>query len=78
MKTGARHRSGSSLSASILGNQPINHTMQTYKIVRWFNPTLHKQDRTIKTGLTEEQAQAHCKRPDTREDGVWFDCYVKE
>jgi len=52
--------------------------MQTYKIVRWFNPTLNRQDRTIKTGLTEEQAQAHCKRSDTREDGVWFDCYVKE
>ena len=52
--------------------------MQTYKIVRWFNPTLHKQNRTIKTGLTEDQAQAHCSHPDTRKAEVWFDCYVKE
>ena len=52
--------------------------MQTYKIVRCFNPTLHKQNRTIKTGLTEDQALAHCNHPDTRKAEVWFDCYVKE
>jgi len=59
-----------------------------YKIVRhyypdfkhknqWGEPT-HKKSRTIKSGLTLEQAQAHCSDPKTRKEGVYFDGYTKE
>ena len=52
----------------------------TYKIIR------HYQDyrkRTIKRGLTLEEAQAHCKDPKTRggswENGdAWFDGFTEE
>jgi hypothetical protein len=50
----------------------------TYKIVRSFAPHLNKSDRTICRGLTLEQAQAHCRNPKTRQDGVWFDGYEAE
>lgn len=46
-----------------------------YKIIRFF-----KDDRpseTIDTGLTLKEAQAHCRRDDTRGDG-WFDGYDEE
>jgi len=59
--------------------QPTAPTkMKTYKIIRSFNPNLNKSNRTIERGLTLEEAQAHCKRSDTREAGVWFDCYTAE
>jgi hypothetical protein len=49
-----------------------------YKIVRFTfdddNPDNHK---VIKTGLTLEEAQAHCRRDDTRKKGVWFDGYTE-
>lgn len=64
--------------------------MPTYKIVRMYEgdtPT-----RTIKRGLTLEQAQAHCNDPETssstatnshakartRRLGRWFDGYTEE
>lgn len=60
-----------------------------YKIVRMF---FRGGKRTIKTGLTLEQAQAHCQRPDTSSStatsaklrrytearGAWFDGYEQE
>lgn len=47
---------------------------ETYKIIRFrFKGT----KRTIKTGLTLEQAQEHCSRDDTHGDG-WFDGYEAE
>lgn len=60
-----------------------------YKIVRMY---FHYGQRTIKRGLTLEQAQAHCNDPETssstctseagkrrtRELGPWFDCYTDE
>tara|TARA_R110002020_G_scaffold1900_1_gene8692 strand:+ start:915 stop:1073 length:159 start_codon:yes stop_codon:yes gene_type:complete len=52
--------------------------METFKIVRSFAPSLNKSDRTIKRGLTLDEAQAHCRRPDTRKAGVWFDGYTAE
>lgn len=49
-----------------------------YKIVRYYAPHLNRAKRTIKRGLTLEQAQAHCSRPDTKREGKWFDGYTKE
>jgi hypothetical protein len=54
---------------------PMN---ETYKIFRSFNPSLKRENETIKTGLTLEEAQEHCQDPNTREDGVWFDGYTEE
>jgi hypothetical protein len=62
--------------------------MGTYKIVRFFR---HSK-KTIKTGVTLEEAQAHCRDPEssystakspeakrrTRESGSWFDGYYSE
>lgn len=61
----------------------------SYKIVRFF---FGKRNRVIKRGLTLEQAQAHCKDPETssstcrlaanvrrtRLHGKWFDGYAEE
>lgn len=62
----------------------------SYKIVRhYFRNSKH---RTIDTGLTLEEAQAHCRNPETsyntctkshnkrrtREMGPWFDGYTEE
>ena len=46
----------------------------TYKIIRFYQD---RPDRTIATGLTLEEAQAHCRRDDTHGDG-WFDGYDEE
>ena len=63
----------------------------TYKIIRmYFNRDI--PTRTLHRGLTEEEAQAHCKDPEgssrtctkpagvrrTRKLGPWFDGYTKE
>jgi len=50
---------------------------ETYKIVRFYRDP-NKSNRTILTGLTLEQAQAHCKDPATRKEGEWFDGYTDE
>lgn len=60
----------------------------TYKIVRQY---LHRSI-TIKVGVTLEEAQAHCRDPETssrtctgaegrrrtKRHGPWFDCYELE
>jgi len=43
-----------------------------YRIVRIY--ANGQKTRTIKNGLTEAEAQAHCSRPDTMGPG-WFDGY---
>lgn len=45
-----------------------------YKIIRFRQ---RGANRVIKRGLTLEQAQAHCRRADTRGAG-WFDGYDEE
>jgi hypothetical protein len=52
--------------------------MQTYKIVRFYAPHLHRESKVIKTGLTLEEAQEHCNDPDTKKEGEWFDGYTAE
>jgi hypothetical protein len=61
----------------------------SYKVIRFF---FRGQRRTIATGLTLEEAQKHCKNPETnsktatrsvarartRRRGPWFDGYEKE
>ena len=46
----------------------------TYKIVRH---RFNKPSRVVQTGLSLEQAQAHCSDPKTHGEG-WFDGYIKE
>ena len=52
--------------------------MELYKIIRYYSPSQDKKRRTIKTGLTLEQAKAHCNDPKTRKDGVYFDGFEKQ
>lgn len=53
---------------------------ERYKIVRFYADD--RRPRTIKKGLTLEQAQEHCNRDDTHGtllDGTfWFDGYTEE
>ncbi len=48
----------------------------TYKIVRFYST--ERPSRIVKRGLTLEEAQAHCRDPETRVEGQWFDGYDKE
>lgn len=64
--------------------------MTTYKIVRHYQRGF--QQEVLKTGLTLEEAQAHCNDPETcdktctrpenvqrtAEHGPWFDGYYRE
>ena len=52
----------------------------SYKIIRF---RFEGKNRVIKRGLTLEEAQAHCRRDDTRKEDkngntVWFDGYDEE
>lgn len=65
--------------------------MTTYKIVR-FNQRADLPNQTIRRGLTLEEAQAHCRDPETNsrtatnavakvrtaQFGDWFDGYEEE
>ena len=51
-------------------------TDKTYKIIRFRRDEAGKAE-VIATGLTLEEAQAHCRREDTAGDG-WFDGYEEE
>ncbi len=46
-----------------------------YKIVRFFAPDQNRSPRTIKTGLSLEEAQKHCSDPTTRKEDIYFDGY---
>ena len=55
--------------------------MKKYKIIRFFfeNESLNwlSEGQTRERNLTLREAQAHCRREDTRGDG-WFDGYDDE
>ena len=51
-----------------------NGQPKRYKIIRY---TWQQNNRTIKTGLSLEQAQAHCNDPETSGKD-WFDGYTEE
>lgn len=56
--------------------------MNSYKVIRFHRERLGRT-RTIKRGLTLEQAQEHCTRQETHrydKDGhvIWFDGYTRE
>jgi len=48
--------------------------MTTYKIIRF---RFGREKQTIQTGLTLEEAQAHCQDNETHGDD-WFDGYTEE
>ena len=51
-------------------------TPRCFRIVRFYHPRLGaRRPRTIKTGLTEAEARAHCERDDTSKPGAYFDGY---
>lgn len=66
--------------------------MATYRIVRFYRDDEELNRTTVVRGLTREQAEAHCKHPETssstatnpeavartREHGAWFDGYEEE
>lgn len=49
--------------------------MPTYKIIRFYQDD--RPSKTVKRGLTLDEAQAHCRREDTHGEG-WFDGYDEE
>lgn len=49
----------------------------TYTIFRFFRDP-DRPTEIVRTGLTLEEAQAHCRLDFTRKDGEWFDGYGKE
>jgi len=49
--------------------------MSTFKIVRFYQD--ERPRRTIKRGLTQAEAQAHCQREDTHGPG-WFDGWTED
>ena len=51
--------------------------MKTYSVVRFYRDTWFAPQEVVTRGLTLEEAQAHCKREDTRGDG-WFDGYEED
>lgn len=71
---------GHEVSFEYEGVQVTLSPIHTYKIVRFYK-RLGVPSKTIKYGLTLEEAQAHCSSDDTKgkdQDGDWFDGFVKE
>lgn len=51
---------------------------KTYRIVRKYQDSSHPDhDKEIDSGLTLEEAKAHCQDPDTEGDG-WMDVFYEE
>jgi len=52
--------------------------MNTYKIIRFYYPSLNKDNEIIQEGLTLQEAQEHCQQDDTKQEGIYFDGYIEE
>ena len=66
--------------------------MKTYKVVRFYQNNERLNRTVVRTGLTLEEAQKHCKDPETSSTtckrkanvertlrhGAWFDGYEEE
>jgi len=51
----------------------------TYTVVRKYKDINHEDhDKTIESDLTRKEAQKHCSSPESKEDGVFFDCFYKD
>ncbi len=50
----------------------------TYCIVRFYSPADGRENKTMKRGLTLEEAQEHCRDDSTQKKGVYFDGYNEE
>ena len=50
----------------------------TYSIIRFYHPSQDRENEVVQTGLTLEEAQTHCRRHDTKVEGVYFDGYAEE
>jgi hypothetical protein len=57
-------------------NEP--HDSRDYYIVRFYYDPNKSSRKTGISGLTLEQAQAHCSNPKTRKEGVYFDGYSQD
>ena len=51
--------------------------MVTYMIVRHYHER-GKRSKVIARGLTLAAALAHCRNPDTKKPGVWFESFTQE
>ena len=51
--------------------------MTTYRVVRFYRDSFLTPREYVSSGLSLEEAQAHCRREDTHGDG-WFDGYEEE
>ena len=48
--------------------------MRMYKVIRFY---INGRKRIMKKNLTLAEAQAHCRDPKTRKEGVFFDGYAE-
>lgn len=68
------------VNASSRSAEAEEASQQTYYIRRHYAPHLNRDSHTVEgmTGLSLEEAQAHCSSPASHRVGEWFDGYHKE
>ena len=49
-----------------------------YEIVRYYHPSLDREDEVVRRRLTLAEAQKHCRDPRTDKRGEYFDGYRRE